>query len=373
MPATIRLAVLGHHLTLSVRNCPAGADPAAGRRQQLAPHEPLSVKDLFAALYTHYGTKLDPINYVRGIGVCARLRHETLMSGELAAPHVWARELAATVPPVSDLEPVSASALAFLEELTRSDETPEDAVATLAPLITFAQRYLHEADGETGRAEGLLNDGNWTEDLFFAGVILGRAFKHTGKREMADMLCHMLLSNNNQQPSGLWHHADHSPNAWSRGNGFAAAGHAEALHYLPRNHPRYCELLERHNCHIRALIERQGMDGTWHQLVDDSTSFHELTSTGLIGYAITRGLQGGWIKNDLVASANVCIDRAFLAVRSRIDSAGLVKGGCQSTGPLPSREKYLEHPILDGVTDDRSGSVCYWFAVEYAVLRGLDL
>jgi hypothetical protein len=378
MPCTGRLATLGRHLSLSSpRDSPAAGGDAAARgpapRQQLPPHEPLSVEELFAALYTHYGTELDPINYVRGIGVCARLRHEKLMSGEQAAAHVRAQELATSVPPASDLEPVSASALAFLEELVSSDKTPEDAATTLAPLVGFAQRYLDEADGQTGRAEGLLNDGNWTEDLFFAGVILGRAFQHTSKPEMADMLCHMLLSNSNQQPSGLWHHADHSSNAWSRGNGFAAAGHAEALHYLPRNHARYPELLERHNRHICALVQHQGTDGTWHQLVDDSTSFHELTSTGLIGYAITRGLRRGWIKDDLVASANACIDRAFLAVRSRIDSAGLVKGGCQSTGPLSSREKYLEHPILDGVTDDRSGSVCYWFAVEYATLRGLDL
>jgi len=371
MPATGRLAALGHHLSQGTCTSAVGA-AAQPRRQQLAPHVPLSVKELFAALYAHYGTELNPINYVRGIGVCARIRHENLTGGgEQAAAR--ARELAASVPPASDLQPVSGSALAFLEELADCAASPEEAAAILAPLVSFAQRYLDEVDSATGRAEGLLNQGNWTEDLFFDGVILGRAFKHTGKREMADMLCHMLLSNGNQDPSGLWHHADHSPNAWSRGNGFAAAGHAEALHYLPREHARYPELVERHNHHLRALIKHQDADGTWHQLVDDPTSFHELTSTGLIGYAITRGLQGGWILGDLVASANACIDRAFLAVRSRIDSAGLVKGGCQSTGPLPSREKYLEHPILDGVTDDRSGSVCYWFAVEYATLRGLDL
>jgi hypothetical protein len=301
----------------------------------------------------HYGTELEPINYVRGIGVCARLRHEKLMGGggEAAAR---ARELAASVPPSSELEPVSGSALAFLEELSEHDATPEAAAATLRPLVNFAQRYLDEADGATGRAEGLLNEGNWTEDLFFDGVILGRAFAATGRPEFADMLCHMLLSNDNQQPSGLWHHADHSPNAWSRGNGFAAAGHAEALHYLPRQHAQYPELAARHNNHVRALIHHQGTDGTWHQLVDDTSSFHELTSTGLIGYAITRGLRGGWLEPELLTSARECVDRAYLAVRSRIDAEGLVKGGCQSTGPLPSREKYLSHPSLDGVLDDRS-------------------
>ena len=60
-----------------------------------------------------------------------------------------------------------------------------------------------------------------------------------------------------------------------------------------RQHSRYAELAARHNNHLRALIQHQGEDGTWHQLVDDPTSFHELISTGLIGYAITRGLQVG--------------------------------------------------------------------------------
>lgn len=228
-------------------------------------------------------------------------------------------------------------------------------------------------------------------------MVLGRAYAFTGRSEFADMLCHMMLTNTNQQPSGLWHHADHSSNAWSRGNGFSCAGHAEALHYLPKDHPRYDELAARHNNHVRALIAVQGEDGTWHQLVDDPTSFHELTSTGLIGYAISRGLTGGWLDPQLIDSAHAsshaicqclwcmavcgyrltaclrvqaCVDRAFMAVRSRIDAAGHVKGGCQSTGPLPSREKYLEHPILDDVIDDRSGSMAYWFAVAYETLQG---
>ena len=38
----------------------------------------------------------------------------------------------------------------------------------------------------------------------------------------------------------------------------------------------------------------------------------------------------------------------------------------QSTGPLPSTEAYLAHPILDGIYDDRTGSVCFWFAVAHA-------
>lgn len=355
MPSSAaRLAAVRQHLT------PAAA-AAAPLREQLAPHPPLSVEALFASLDAHYGHELDPINYVRGIGVCARLRHEAMAGGGAAAA-ARAREFAAAAPPASALEPVSGSALAFLEELAERAETPEEKAAIVKPLVDFAQRYLDEADPATGRAEGLLNDGNWTEDLFFDGVVLGRAFAFTGRAEFADMLCHMLLTNSNQQPSGLWHHADHSPNAWSRGNGFSCAGHAEALHYLPPDHPRYAELAARHNSHVRALIAVQGEDGTWHQLVDDPTSFHELTSTGLIGYAISRGLSGGWLGPELVGSAQACVHRAFMAVRSRVDASGHVKGGCQSTGPLPSREKYLEHPILDDVIDDRSGSMAYWFA-----------
>eukprot|EP01052_Picozoa_sp_SAG31_P027745 SAG31_NODE_2622_length_5362_cov_2.274178_3_plen_367_part_00 len=206
--------------------------------------------------------------------------------------------------------------------------------------------------------------GTLSQDLFFAGVILGRAYGCTGRPEFADMCCHLLLTNQNQREAGLYNHADHSPNAWSRGNGFAAAGYAEALGYLGREHSRYSELLDRHVRHINALATHQGEDGTWHQIVDDPTSFHELTSTGLIGYAISHGLAGGWLQRSCVLDRTV--QRAITAVRSRIDTAGNVKGGCQSTGPLPSTAAYLAHPILDGVHDDRTGSVCFWFAVAHA-------
>lgn len=342
----------------------AEGEAPAGPREQLAPHEPLSSSELFAALDSTYGHVLDPLNYVRGIGVCARLRFALMMGDASGAAVELAREFAAAAPPASEMEPVSASAFAFLEELASLTDDQSEKEAIMKPLLDFAQRYIDEADAETGRAEELLNEGNWCEDLFFAGVILGRAFGFTQDPKFADMCCHLLLTNQNQRESGLYNHADHSPNAWSRGNGFAAAGYSEALGYLEPAHPRYAELLARHTRHIEALCAHQGEDGTWHQIVDDPSSFHELTSTGLIGYAISHGLAGGWLKRS--PEVDGTLDNAITAVRSRIDAEGNVKGGCQSTGPLPSTEAYLAHPILDGIYDDRTGSVCFWFAVAHA-------
>ena len=81
----------------------------------------------------------------------------------------------------------------------------------------------------------------------------------------------------------------------------------------------------------------------------------------------TAGIAGGLLKRtpELVKT----LEKAIKAVQCRIDAEGNVKGACQSTGPLPSKNQYLRHPILDGVHDDRAGSLCFWFAVAYNQLK----
>eukprot|EP01052_Picozoa_sp_SAG31_P027744 SAG31_NODE_2622_length_5362_cov_2.274178_2_plen_233_part_00 len=144
----------------------AGAAPAATSitpREQLPPHQPLSTQELFAALDSTYGSALHPLNYVRGIGVCARLRY-AIMKGRVQGPAVaLAKAFAASAPAAADMEPVSASAFAFLEELASLTDDKYEKEAIMKPLVDFAQRYIDEADAETGRAEGLLNKGNWCE------------------------------------------------------------------------------------------------------------------------------------------------------------------------------------------------------------------
>ena len=59
---------------------------------------------------------------------------------------------------------------------------------------------------------------------------------------------------------------------WGRGDGWVAAGMAEMLRSLPKNHPRRARIMESISKMMKALLQYQGKDGVWHQLIDHPES-----------------------------------------------------------------------------------------------------
>ena len=197
-----------------------------------------------------------------------------------------------------------------------------------------------------------------------AAAILGRAHRLTGEARYADLLASFLsdsaLSDSPvQQENGLFWHARSVPFFWSRGNGFAALGFAEALTYLPEDHPRRAGLLAAHRRHLEALRAVQLESGVFPQLLDFPGSYGEFTSTAMIGYALARGLRRGWLDPAYRES----LDSAWRGVKERIDSGANVVDACISTGVQQTAHEYLLRPAVNGF-DDRSGGMALWFSAE---------
>lgn len=82
---------------------------------------------------------------------------------------------------------------------------------------------------------------------------------------------------------------------WSRGNGWAFAGIARVLDYLPPNHPsrpRYLEIFRRM---AAELVKRQGADGLWRVNLDDPRQFPnpETSGTGFFCFGLAWGINHG--------------------------------------------------------------------------------
>ena len=84
----------------------------------------------------------------------------------------------------------------------------------------------------------------------------------------------------------------------------------------------------------------------------------------MIGYALVRGMQRGWLDEGYRDPAA----RAWSAVAERIDPAGMVRDACPGTGPLPTLDDYIDRAGVQG-HDDRAGSMALWFAVESAAFH----
>ncbi len=333
--------------------------PAATELEQRRSRRPLEVGRILASVYGH---GLEPVIYTKGVAISGRL--------QLAALAGKSRDSVAETAPV--VEPFLSGASQPL--------AGQPGGSTLGGLVWAydlardtgdrrAHNLLVEAAGHfqprgAGEAPAPADPDFRVEDMFFAGAILGRAFRLTGDSAYNEILAAFLEEAGVQQDDGLFWHARSAPYLWGRGNGFAALGFAEALTYLPGGHPRRTALLEMHLRHLDALRGLQLPTGMYPQLLDVPGSYGEFTSTAMIGCAMARGLRRGWLDSSYRAS----VDAAWRGINERIDSEGNVVDACISTGVQQSVEEYLHRPAVNGF-DDRSGSLGLWFAAEMERLR----
>jgi rhamnogalacturonyl hydrolase YesR len=201
----------------------------------------------------------------------------------------------------------------------------------------------------------------WTDDMFMATSVLARVAARTKDPRYAAAVGRLLTSyaEKLQRPDGLFIHALVGPHPWGRGNGFALLGLTEALTHLPENWADRSRVLEIYRKQIRGLLAQQSDDGSWRQVVDEPTSYHELTVTAMTVAAMARGVRLGWLGKDV----SPAIDRGWQAVLARVNADGTLKDVCSGTGAGPTREYYLNRPAINGA-DDRGGAMALLAAIE---------
>jgi unsaturated rhamnogalacturonyl hydrolase len=203
----------------------------------------------------------------------------------------------------------------------------------------------------------------WTDDMFMASAVLSR-----GSTETHAMWVHRMLTTyatKLQRPDGLFIHATDGPHAWGRGNGFALLGVTEALTHLPPSWAGRSDALAIYRRHVAALAKHQSDDGSWRQVVDEPTSYRELTVTAMTIAAMARGVRLGWIDRKTYEPS---INRGWNAVAARVNADGTVKDVCSGTGVGPTKEYYLNRPVVNGA-DDRGGAMALLAAIEMELLR----
>ena len=239
-----------------------------------------------------------------------------------------------------------AGALAFAE-------ADEEAARTLAAKVADFM-MPEELDGSVKFATG------WTDDMFMASAVLSR--NATPRRAAAARRILLAYADKLQREDGLFIHAEKGPHAWGRGNGFALLGVTEALTHLPPDLQGRENLLAIYRRHLAALVKHQSDDGSWRQVVDEPTSYRELTVTAMTVAAIARGIARGWIDRKTYEPV---MNRGWQAVAARVNADGTVKDVCSGTGAGPTKEYYLNRPVVNGA-DDRGGAMALLAAIEIA-------
>lgn len=328
------------------------------RRQR---RSPLEVATLLASKYPQSPS----ITYIPAVAWTAELRLAKLK--EDGALYAAVRQAAA--PYLNGAQPsiegspdtTKLAGHILFADLAEIDTDPASRDACRKLAVEAADLFRPEKEGDTARFGRL-----WTDDMFMTSALLGRVGKLTGDAAYYNLMADTARAyiEKLQRPDGVFVHAGDGPHAWGRGNGFASLGLAEALTYLPANHPGRAPLLAAFCKQMAALRRLQSPQGTWRQVIDQPESYREVTATAMNLAAMARGIRQGWLDRSYLQTA----DLAWQGLSARIAEDGTLVDVCDGTGAGPTLRYYYERPAIHGL-NDRGGAMSLLAAVEMAGLR----
>ncbi|MDA1371677.1 MAG: glycoside hydrolase family 88 protein [Proteobacteria bacterium] len=311
-------------------------------------------QQLAAQLAESYGYDFSTPAYVPGMSVIGRLRlGATEAVAELISDYLGDVQVA-----VSNAS-VMAGQLVFAEFAERTGSAVALQLAIAAADLAF------DAQGNPLEVAPMHNE--MSDAFFMATPLLTKVGKLTGDPKYFEMAARHVnyMRNLLLRDNGLYRHSPEADVAWSRGNGFPALGLALTLSDLPQSHPAYGSILDAFVNHLQALRPHQDEDGMWHEVIDYPGSFAEITSTAMIGIAMKRGIDRGWLPANVYQAM---LDKSWRAVSSRTSFDGEFINACTSTGKMTSLDAYLDRLAIFG-RDDRAGGMVMNFAIEMAGIK----
>ena len=324
------------------------------RRQQ---RQPQAVAKELAKVYGH---KLDQVAYIPAVAVIGRLRLMEITGDRsqrteidnLLAPYVSGEK---DTTPKAGNEQSGHLVFAEMARLTSGEQQKR--------YIELCRVAADQIFGEDGRPMPLMPFHlEMSDAVFMAGPILCTTGKLTGERKYFDAAAQHLAGMRKLclREDGLYRHSPLDESAWGRGNGFPALGLALCLSDLPDDHPARQELLTEFRAHMAALKTHQDASGCWRQVIDKPAAYREFTATCMIGFAMLRGIDRGWLPREEYAES---VRRAWEAVKLRVGPEGKLVDVCTGTGKMKSVREYYDRPAILG-RDDRGGAMGLLFAVE---------
>ena len=158
--------------------------------------------DIGGVLDSAYGHRLDPINYIQGVGISGRLR-----LARIGPDHSSVASEIASMPDLAGLnmgdpfgERSDGSTLAGVIWGTELSEATGD--RSWNDLLIQAAARCQPTGPGTAPAPAASDFE--VEDMFMSGAILGRAFHATGEKGYLDLLARFLLDGGTQQENGLF-------------------------------------------------------------------------------------------------------------------------------------------------------------------------
>jgi unsaturated rhamnogalacturonyl hydrolase len=217
-------------------------------------------------------------------------------------------------------------------------------------LVAAAPRTL--GGGFQHNVSDRINDDElWDDTLFMAALFLASYGQAADRRELVDEAVGQFLVHAHylaDRETGLWFHGwtfdgcnNFARARWARGNAWITVGILDLMDLAeiaaPARDFLYC-LLERQ---IAALLKLQAPSGAWRTLLDDPSSYEEISATAGFGYGLLKASRLG-IGPQGCKQAGL---RALKAVLDNIDTDGTVRNVSYGTRMGHDLQFYRDIPI----------------------------
>jgi len=311
-----------------------------------------SPRALAEGLVQYYGQQFDTHQYQEAMALISRVKLGQIDEvRKLVEPYVDGRKESLTQRPGAGVM----AAHTLYTELARRTQDPR-----YIALVRKAADLGFEPSGQMKEAMPFHN--GFSDSVFMGTAIVAQAGALTGERRYFDMADRHLrfMQNLDLRPDSLYRHEPGTNMAWGRGNAFVMLGLALVLTELPKDHPGYQHALQSYRTLIHTLLPLQDRDGLWRNVVNLPGTYAEFTATAIIGFALQRGLEKGWIQGRDYRHA---VDQAWLAVNTRTSFNGTFIDVCESTARQASNEDYIKRKAILGA-DPRAGGMAMLFATE---------
>jgi rhamnogalacturonyl hydrolase YesR len=321
-------------------------------RAELERRRARSPREFAQGLVKYYGQQFDTHQYQEAMALISRVRlGEVDEVRKIVEPYVDGRKESLTQRPGAGVM----AAHTLYTELARRTHDPR-----YIALVRKAADLGFEPSGEMKEAMPFHN--GFSDSVFMGTAILAQAGALAGERRYFDMADRHLrfMQKLDLRADHLYRHEPSTDMAWGRGNAFVMLGLALVLTELPKDHPAYGHALQSYRTLLSTLLPLQDRDGLWHNVVNLPGTYAEFTATAIIGFALQRGLEKGWVKGREYRQA---VDQAWLAVNSRTSFDGTFIDVCESTAKQASNEDYIKRRAILG-PDPRAGGMAMLFATE---------
>lgn len=222
------------------------------------------------------------------------------------------------------------------------------------------QHYIEQTRQHIVEAEPRLEDGTiarlwphentiWADDAYMALSFLVNMGAVTKDNRYFDDAAHQILSYTKYlwcKEKQLYYHCYHTDTGrngvahWSRANGWVFMATADLLQKMPADHPQREAVLENFRMQAEGVARYQGANGLWHQLLDKTDSYEEITGTAMFVCGMARGVKAGWLHQDFIHVAW----EGLKGMLSKISPEGDVTAICAGTGIMPSLTFYYNRP-----------------------------